>query len=270
MIKFELIADKDKMIFEGPYMIGSRPIIVKEWTSDFSFEKEVLREVPLWVRLPKLPLTCWSGDSLSRIGSVIGKPVCADKCTSKQQRISYARLLIEVDITKPLVYKVQIEGEKGMVMEHQVYYEWAPMFCQKCHKIGHICKEKKPKVPQKQWQQKDKGKGVMVENAKENEGWNKPKQTVAVYIQVGHIQVPTRNIFQKLGEESNSTESQGRGPYPRCWDMRLMLWNVRGCNRPFKQKEIKLSLLSNKVDVAVLLKTKVKKRKGSKNSGKDV
>lgn len=129
MIKFELATDKDKMLFEGHYMIASKPTIVKEWTTEFCFENEVLKEIPLWVRLRKLPLTCWSRDSLSRIGSVLGKPVCANDCTSEQKRISYARLLIEVDITKPLIYKIQIEGDKGKMIEQQVYYEWVPIFC---------------------------------------------------------------------------------------------------------------------------------------------
>lgn len=90
-------------------------MIVKDWVPNFCFEDEVLKEVPLWIRLPKLPLDCWSGDSLSRIGSVIRRPICADECTIEQRRISYALMLVEVDITKPLIYKVQVEGETGMI-----------------------------------------------------------------------------------------------------------------------------------------------------------
>lgn len=48
------------------------------------------------------------------------------------------------------------------------------MFCQKCHKIGHICKEKKPDAvvlnqKQKQWKPKDKGKDIPVESDKGEE-----------------------------------------------------------------------------------------------------
>lgn len=87
---------------DGPFMIANRPIVVKDWVANFCFEKEVLKEIPLWIRLPKLPLTCWSGDSLSHICSVIGKPICANECTTEQKWISYARLLVEVDITTNL------------------------------------------------------------------------------------------------------------------------------------------------------------------------
>lgn len=63
----------------------------------------------------------------------IGNPICADECTTEQKIISYARLLVEIDITKPLIYKVPIEEEAGVVREQKIYYEWVPLYCQKCH-----------------------------------------------------------------------------------------------------------------------------------------
>lgn len=45
----------------------------------------------------------------------------------------------------------------------------------------------------------------------------------------------------------------------------MVIWNVRGCNKPFKHKEIKKKLQRNKVDVAVLLETRVKQEKTKKN-----
>lgn len=59
--------EKTRLLAKGPYPIANLPLIIREWVAGFNFETEVLKEVPLWVRLPNLPLTCWSGDSLSRI-----------------------------------------------------------------------------------------------------------------------------------------------------------------------------------------------------------
>lgn len=154
-----------------------------------------MKEIPLWIRLYRLHLSCWSDDSLSHIRSVLGKPVCADECTSQQMRISYVGLLVEVDVTKPMIYKIQIEDDKGVRIEQQVVYEWIPMFCQKCQRLGYICKKNEvPVQPQKQLQPKDKGKAIQVENEKDLEKWSKPKNPV-VFIQVGHLQVPTDNTF---------------------------------------------------------------------------
>ncbi|KAK4731720.1 hypothetical protein R3W88_024708 [Solanum pinnatisectum] len=51
------------------------PIIMKLWTDDFDFHAEILQTIPIWVRLPNLPLNSWGMDSLSRIGSGLAVPL---------------------------------------------------------------------------------------------------------------------------------------------------------------------------------------------------
>lgn len=48
--------------------------------------------------------------------------------------------------------------------------------------------------------------------------------------------------------------------------MKLVCWNVRGSNKPFKQKEIKHFLLKNKFEICALLETRVKVDKFKKAS----
>lgn len=139
VVRLESMELRDQVIAAGPYTIANRPVIMKKWEADFCFEKEVLKEVPLWIQLPNLPLHCWGANSLSRIGSILGKPVCADEATSSQQRISYARLLVEIDITQPIKYKIHIEDEEGNSVEQRVLYDWIPPYCSKCKVAGHDC-----------------------------------------------------------------------------------------------------------------------------------
>lgn len=207
-------------------MIASRPTIVKEWTADFCFENKVLKEIPLWIGLPKLPLICWSEDSLSIIGSVVRKSICADECTSQQRRISYARLLVEVDITKPLQYNVKIEREKGVVIDQKIYYEWVPPYCQSCQKVGHVCKENVEKKgvqgQQKQWVKKIQVSSEITVNTMEKQKeklideWIQPKKVASPTIQVGHLHIPTKNGFQGIQEAAVIEEIQGRDllPFP--------------------------------------------------------
>ncbi|KAK4727179.1 hypothetical protein R3W88_032096 [Solanum pinnatisectum] len=102
-------------------------MIIKPWAHDFNLKEEVLRTIPLWVKLPNLPLNCWTTTTLSKIGSGLGKPLCADACTSNVERISYARLLVEIDVTQQ--------------MKEKIKYEWRPMYCTKCCQVGHVCRE---------------------------------------------------------------------------------------------------------------------------------
>uniref|UniRef100_A0A494G8D0 DUF4283 domain-containing protein n=1 Tax=Solanum lycopersicum TaxID=4081 RepID=A0A494G8D0_SOLLC len=71
IVKFQNLDDMNEILFSGLYTINNRPIILKQWCSDFDFGKEFLAEIPLWVNFPKLPLNCWGVGSLSRIASVL-------------------------------------------------------------------------------------------------------------------------------------------------------------------------------------------------------
>lgn len=67
-------------------------------------------------------------------------PLYADACTSRQMRVPFARLLIEVDVTQELQKSAFIQDADGKVVEQQVHYEWAPPYCQACKKVDHNCK----------------------------------------------------------------------------------------------------------------------------------
>lgn len=94
VIRFNNLEERNEVRYSGPYMINNKPIITKAWPADFSFNDEVLKTIPVWVRLPNLPLNCWDIDSLSMIGSGLGNPIYADDCTKNVDRISYARILV--------------------------------------------------------------------------------------------------------------------------------------------------------------------------------
>lgn len=82
----------------------------------------------------------WGKDSLSRLENVNGVPLFADECTTNQSRISFARMLIEVNITKPLPIGVTIQDTSGKMYNQVVRFEWQPEFCSDCQQLGYACK----------------------------------------------------------------------------------------------------------------------------------
>ena len=76
---------------------------------------------------------------MSRIASAIGVPIFADECTTKQTRISYARMLVELNVTKPVPEKITVMDPNGRTFMQDVVMEWKPLYCDKCQKIGHQC-----------------------------------------------------------------------------------------------------------------------------------
>lgn len=91
--------------------------------------------------------------SLSKIGSTLGTPLLTDECTTNMLRVSFARILVEVDITQELKKDIIIKVSEGRKLVQHVEYEWKPMFCEKCHKVGYKCGDTKPKM---QWRPQPK------------------------------------------------------------------------------------------------------------------
>ncbi|KAK6796235.1 hypothetical protein RDI58_003936 [Solanum bulbocastanum] len=99
LVRFANLDDRNEVLYLGPHMINNTPIIVKLLESGF----------------------------LSRISSGLGVPLYADECTTKVERISFARVLVEMDVARELPKKLKMEDPNGRVFEHAVQYEWIPV-----------------------------------------------------------------------------------------------------------------------------------------------
>ncbi|XP_058722177.1 uncharacterized protein LOC131593630 [Vicia villosa] len=147
LLRFKSHEDMDGVMMKGPYTLRNIPIILKEWRPNYNVKDYMLRTLPIWVKLPKLPLHLWGARSLNKIGSTIGVPLVTDECTAHKLRVSYARILVEVDITRKLADEITIKDPEGRLLKQGIEYEWRPKFCDKCQRVGHQCgMEPKKKV----------------------------------------------------------------------------------------------------------------------------
>ncbi|XP_058732715.1 uncharacterized protein LOC131604280 [Vicia villosa] len=165
ILRFHSHEDLDAVLMRGPYTMRNVPLLIQEWRADFNLKRDMLRTLPIWIKLPQLPLYLWEAKSLSKIGSAIGVPLVTDECTASKHRVSYAKILVEVDITKEMVKEIAIKDNEGRKFTQFVEYEWRPLFCDKCKKLGHQCKEPLKKV-ERVWQPKPK-EPIMEDQMKE-------------------------------------------------------------------------------------------------------
>ena len=135
--KFKNEDDKLEVLNKGPYLIYGRPLILKSMPEFFDFSRSEMSSVPVWIKLPCLPLKCWTSKCLSKIASQIGKPIQCDKLTANMERISYARVLVEVNLMEDLPSSIQIVLPNGSLLVQPVFFESLPLFCRKCSLIGH-------------------------------------------------------------------------------------------------------------------------------------
>ncbi|MCH87312.1 hypothetical protein A2U01_0008179, partial [Trifolium medium] len=86
----------------------------------------------MWVRFSGLPIEYYDTKMLHFIGNRIGRTVKVDRTTQAQARGKYARLCVEVDLTKPLLAMFQIKDRY-----YKVEYEGLHMLCLVCGTFGH-------------------------------------------------------------------------------------------------------------------------------------
>lgn len=137
LVRFENEEGKNEIIQGVIYHFDNKPFIVKAWNADMEFTREELFSVPIWVKLSGLDFKYWSAKSLSKIGSLIGKPLMVDNNTEKKFELNFAKLLVEVRVGEKLPELIYFRNEKGSVIEQRVTYEWRPSICSSCNKYGH-------------------------------------------------------------------------------------------------------------------------------------
>ncbi|KAL5840198.1 hypothetical protein ACOSQ4_012806 [Xanthoceras sorbifolium] len=86
----------------------------------------------VWVRLSTLPMEWLGADLLREIGGLLGDICKVDYLTQSQARGRFARICVEIDVSKPLRGTLKIAGRRI-----KVEYESMGIICYKCGRIGH-------------------------------------------------------------------------------------------------------------------------------------
>ena len=113
-------------------MIFDHYLTVQSWKRDFDTDQTNLKSLLVWIRIPCLPIEYYEYSFLMRLGAKFGKPIKIDEATSIVSRRHFARLCVEVDLSKPLISKFRLRQRV-----RRVEYEGIPMVCFECGRYGH-------------------------------------------------------------------------------------------------------------------------------------
>ncbi|KAL2511224.1 Uncharacterized protein Adt_16824 [Abeliophyllum distichum] len=136
IFKFRNEEDRMSVLNGGPYFVFGRPLMLKIMPHCFGFDDNEISNMPVWITLPGLPLACWNPTALGKIASMVGKPITTDKLTVSKERLSYARVLVEVDASLPLTRRIHLNLPTGLRYQ-PIFYEHEPKFCNSCKMFGH-------------------------------------------------------------------------------------------------------------------------------------
>ncbi|KAI9088605.1 hypothetical protein K1719_029719 [Acacia pycnantha] len=133
LVRFQEDLDYQNALLSGPWMVYGHYLTVQPWTPAFKPQDHVINQVMGWIRLPKLPARYYHKSVIRSIGSVFGEVIRVDYNTGSGERGKFARIAVSIDLTKPLISKIMVDGETIYVE-----YEGLPSICFSCGKYGHL------------------------------------------------------------------------------------------------------------------------------------
>ncbi|KAL4272787.1 hypothetical protein GQ457_13G012020 [Hibiscus cannabinus] len=133
LVRIEDPRDYRKILTEGPWTIYGSYLTVQPWSRSFSTSEKHSSKVVVWVRLSGLPYKYYSKALFRRIAAIVGDVVKVDYNTKAGERGKFARLVVTVDLNKPLISCVGIDN-----FVQKLEYEGLHLICYKCGVYGHL------------------------------------------------------------------------------------------------------------------------------------
>ncbi|XP_050217263.1 uncharacterized protein LOC126668090 [Mercurialis annua] len=142
LVRFYSMDDYINAVSGGPWVLFGHYLTVQPWSPSFSSDNTNATAVTAWVRFPGLPFQYYHNHILKAIAKTIGNVIRIDYNTEAKERGKFARIAINLDLTKPLISTIVIDGRS-----QRVEYEGLPIICFECGRYGHretYCPYKNP------------------------------------------------------------------------------------------------------------------------------
>ncbi|PIA42432.1 hypothetical protein AQUCO_02000108v1 [Aquilegia coerulea] len=141
--KFSAIKDRERVLDEGSLQLAGKLFIIRPWTREVENSRGMIKSVPIWVKMSRVPKDLWNPKGFSFLASTIGKPLFTDKTTENGNMLSFARVCIEIEPKKDLPSTIPLAKDQVIELE----YPWKPLICTKCKVFGHPSSKCLPPPP---------------------------------------------------------------------------------------------------------------------------
>lgn len=132
LVRFKSEGDAVFALTQGPWTLMGHYLVVQSWNPHFDSSTDGIDSVIAWICLPGMALHYDHKRILRMLGQIIGKVIRIDY--ESATRGKFARIAVEVTLSKPLVSQFLLDGKV-----QKVEYENLPNICFGCGKYGHNC-----------------------------------------------------------------------------------------------------------------------------------
>lgn len=109
-IKFDIEEDRIKVNQEDPWMIFDHYLTVRAWSGDLISQEAKIDTTMVCISFPGLYLFYYDESIILAMAATVGKPIKVDTNTKDVRRGRFARVCVEVDLTKPVVGRVWMKN----------------------------------------------------------------------------------------------------------------------------------------------------------------
>lgn len=135
-LKFSCEGDLKKISRFSSYKLSSGVLYRREWKRGFDPYKEQSSVAQVWIRAYHLPAELWHPEVLAAVFQEIGTLVKFDGNTMSGNSRYFARALVEVDLSQPIITSVMERCSDGSLLI-DLSYENLPLYCSCCNFVGH-------------------------------------------------------------------------------------------------------------------------------------
>ncbi|XP_059076651.1 uncharacterized protein LOC131875931 [Cryptomeria japonica] len=138
LLTFAFSCEEDKIgiLYGSPWMVGKTALVLQKWHLNLNMNDSLLAQVPVWVKLPGLPLEYWAESIFSGIESSFGELLLIDPVTTSKRRLTHARFCVGIAHDADMPEEIDIVSKLGM-WKQLIEYESIPFACFHCKKVGH-------------------------------------------------------------------------------------------------------------------------------------
>ncbi|KAJ4823013.1 hypothetical protein Tsubulata_009217 [Turnera subulata] len=133
LVKLANTSDYLHVITGGPWVILDHYLTVEPWQPNFAPASHKVTSVVAWVRVPGLSTELYQLAILKEVCNRIGRMVRVDYSTQRTERGRFAKVAVELDISKPLETEACVDG-----VWYPIVYESLPQVCFSCGRAGHL------------------------------------------------------------------------------------------------------------------------------------
>lgn len=135
-IRFSNLADRDRVLDRRSWSLKPGMIRLQRWVRGFNPYKVNSTLAQVWVRIYEIPMEYFQPKIVHALASDLGTVIKMDERTRNRTMCHYARVLIEIDMTKGCEDYIMFESEE-QVMFASLKYEQLLPFCSHCGIVGH-------------------------------------------------------------------------------------------------------------------------------------